>query len=107
MAKFGIIETIQNIAQLTQELSTRLRALTFSDNFDSFETEVVEITSGSTIRVRNQLTQTPSRYILVSATGETNIGKSDASGEEWDANYIYFKNYGSNTATNVKIVIMR
>lgn len=107
MAKFGLIETIQSISQLTRELSTRLRALTFEDNFDAFETEVTEITSGASVRVRNQLTQTPSKYIIVSATGEANIGKSDTSGEEWTKDYIYFKNYGSNTATDVKIIILR
>lgn len=102
MAKFNIIETLSDLKSLTKELSTRLRALTFSDNFDSFEADLT-VPQNDEITTRNQLTQTPSRYIIVSQEGGGLITR----GSVWDSNYISFKNASGSEDAVVKIVVMR
>jgi len=82
-----------------------LRNLTFGDNFDSFETSELELASGSSVKVRNQLTTTPTRFIIVWSKGDASIGASDVVGEDWSSDFIYFKNYGSATTTFRAIVL--
>lgn len=100
------LETLKDLPRIVKELSTGLRSLTFGDNFDSFETAEITLASGASTKVRNQLTITPTRFILVWSKGDANIGASDTTGEDWNSNFIYFKNYGSNSAT-FRAVIMR
>jgi len=100
MAKFNI-EGLKNISRIVKELATGLRALTFSQNFESFEVTET-ITSGSTTIVRNQLTVEPTKYIIVSNDGDGVISK----GSTWDTNYISFKNNGSIEA-DVTIIVMK
>ena len=107
MAKFSIIEGIRNIQRLTKELSTRLRDLTFTDNFNSFIKKDLTIPAGTSVRFRNELQIKPNSVILLHSIGDTNIGPSDAIGESWTKENIYIKNYGSNNATSVKVLIMR
>lgn len=106
MAKFNIIETLNDLKSLTKELSTRLRALTFTDNFASFEVDLIvpgAAAPNNEITTRNQLTQTPSRYIIVSQEGGGLITR----GSVWDSNYISFKNASTSEDATVKIVVMR
>ena len=97
MAKFRI-ETLKTLERIVKELATGLRALTFGDNFDSFETDELTLASGASTKVRNRLTIVPTRFIIIWAKGEANIGASDTTGEDWSNEFIYLKNYGSNTA---------
>ena len=106
MAKFNIIETISNMRSLTKELSTRLRALTFSDNFDSFELDITvpgAAAPNNEITVRNNLTQEPTRYIIVSQEGGGLVTK----GSVWNSSYISFKNASTTEDALVKIIVMR
>ena len=106
MAKFNVIETLKNFKELTKELSTRLRALTFDDNFDSFEANVVVpgvAAPGNEITVRNQLTVEPSRYIIVSQTGGGLITR----GSVWNNNYISFKNASTSEDATITVIVMR
>lgn len=104
MASFRI-ETLKELPRIVKELAIGLRALTFGDNFDSFETAELTLASGASVKVRNQLKITPTRCILVWATGDANIGASNVTGEDWSNNFVYFKNYGSNSATFRMIVL--
>ena len=107
MANFSIIEKINDLKLMARELSTRLRDITFSDNFSSFTEEVVEITSLGSVRVRNKLQRKPKSVILLYSIGDANIGASDVVGEEWTADYLYIKNYGTSTANAVKLLFLR
>lgn len=104
MSKFRL-ETLKELPRIVKELSAGLRSLTFGDNFDSFETAEITLASGASTKVRNQLTIVPTRFIIVWAKGDANIGASNATGEEWSSNFVYFKNYGSNSATFRALVL--
>lgn len=107
MAKFGRIEVITSLLELTRELSTRLRDLTFTDNFNAFIEDGLTINAGSSVRIVNKLQIKPKSAILLFSIGDTNIGPSDIAGEAWTSNHIYLKNYGSNNATSVKFLITK
>ena len=107
MAKFSIIERLRDIKSITKELALRLRALTFEDNFDSFIESSLSIPAGTSIRVRNKLQLKANSVILLHSQGTANIGASDNTGEAWTKQDIYIKNYDSNDATLVKVLIMR
>ena len=95
------LEGLKDIARIVKELAVGLRHLDFLSNFTSFEIDDT-ITSGGTIIVRNQLEVEPTRWFILDTDGDGIISR----GETWDANYISFKNNGSNDAT-VKIVVMK
>lgn len=106
MAKFNIIETLSDLKTITKELSTRLRALTFGDNFDSYEVSLTVpgvAAPNNEITTRNQLTVIPSRYIIVSQEGGGLITR----GSVWDANYISFKNASSSEDAKITVIVMR
>ena len=107
MANFSIIEKLNDLKLMAKELSTRLRDITFTDNFSSFTEEVVEITASGSVRVRNKLQRKPKSVILLFSIGNANIGVSDVVGEEWTTDYLYIKNYGSSTASAVKLLFLR
>lgn len=100
MSNFNILEQINNLKSLAQEIATRMRKLTFDDNFSSFEWDG-DISASSTITIRNRLTKKPNRYIILSNDGDGTINRTTP----WNKDYISFKNNGSVSAT-VKIVIM-
>lgn len=91
--KFNL-EKILDIKRLTRELTNGLRRLTFSENFTSFEENVV-ITAGSTLKIRNKLTTIPSKYIIGVQIGNGLITKTGT----WDINSIYLINNGAVTVT--------
>lgn len=107
MAQFSIIEGIKDLKLLAKELSTRLRDISFTDNFVSFTENDLTITAGSSLRVRNKLQTVPKTVILQYSVGGSDIGPSDISGESFTKEYIYIKNYGSATVTSVKLLIMK
>ena len=103
MAKFSIIESINDLKSLTKELSTRLRALTFTDNFSSFELDLTIAATTEVANIRNQLTFTPTRVINLGQTGNGLITKGDTA---WDGNYLSIKNHGS-VEVIVKLLFIR
>lgn len=85
------IESLQTMQQLIKELSTGLRRLTFGNNFESFEVDV-EIPTTSEVSVRNQLTFRPTKYIIVSQSGNGLITKGPT---DWTDNNLYLYNNGA------------
>lgn len=100
--KIGIsnVKTIEGIIRL---LETVLHRLSLTDNFESFEVQDVEITSGSEITIGNKLTIIPTKYILTGQIGHGVISKGDT---QWTAKYLYIKNNGPDTV-KVSMVFMR
>lgn len=96
------IEGLKSFASLIKELALGLRRLDFINNFESFEVSV-EISATSEAQVRNQLKFIPSRYIIVSQTGNGLVTKSTT---EWDLNYLYLYNHGASTV-NVTVIFLR
>lgn len=99
--KFNL-ENLREIKNLVKELSVGLRRLTIRNNFEGFEVDVT-IGSSSDVTVRNQLSFIPTRYIILSQTGNGLITKSST---PWTTNFIYFTNNGA-TQVEAKIFIMR
>lgn len=89
------IEGLNSLKSLVKELALGLRNLTFGDNFNGFETTVT-IAATSEQAVRNELTKTPTKYIILSQEGNGLITKGTTS---WDSNYIYLYNNGAVSVT--------
>lgn len=100
--KIGIsnVKTLEGMVRL---LETVLHRLSFTDNFESFEVQDIEITSGSEVTIGNKLTSIPSKYIIVGQEGHGVISKGDT---QWSAKYLYIKNNGPDTV-KVSIVFLR
>ena len=99
--KFNI-ERIKDIVNLTRQLAVGLRDLSFTDNFTSFEVEL-EIPATTELRVRNLLSIEPTRYIIVSQTGNGLITKGTT---DWDDNFLYLYNNGAVTIT-IKVIFFK
>ena len=102
MAKFNIIDSLKTVKELSKELSTRLRALTFDDNFKSFEKEIT-IPATTEVSIRNELTTIPNYVINVGQTGNGLVTKGDTA---WNINYLTIKNNGAASVT-VKLLFLR
>lgn len=95
MAKFSI-ERLREIGTLVKELAIGLRDLNFTDNFTSFS-KTVTISATSESQIRNELTTIPSKYIITDQTGNGLVTRSSST--EWNNNYLYMYNHGSNEVT--------
>ena len=85
------IEGLKSFQALIKELALGLRRLSLSDNFEGFETTVT-IPATTELSIRNQLSFIPSRYIIVSQTGNGLITKGTT---DWSNNFLYLYNNGS------------
>lgn len=103
MSKFNILETIKEISKMGREIAVRMKSLTFSDNFESFEVDIDILANSERANIPNSLKLIPKRYIIVSQVGDGLITKGDTA---WNINYISFKNNGSNNVT-AKIIVLR
>ena len=90
--KFRLIEDLRS---LIKDLNHGLRNLTFTDNIEGFET-TVEISATSELKIRNQLQFVPTRYIILSQTGNGLITKGST---DWSSDYLYLYNNGAVTVT--------
>lgn len=100
--KIGISNS-KTLESLTRALEIILSRLSLTDNFESFEVQDIEITSGTEVTIGNKLTTIPSKYIVVGQTGHGVISKGDT---QWTAKYLYIKNNGPDTV-KVSILFMR
>ena len=89
------LEQLRDLKGLIRDLANGLRHLTFGDNFQSFE-QVVEITSTTELQIRNQLTSTPKKYIIVDQTGNGLLTRGTT---EWSNDFLYIYNNGAVTVT--------
>lgn len=97
------ISNAKSFSSLTRLLETILGRLSLIDNFESFEVQDIEITSGDEVTIGNKLTTIPSKYIVVGQTGNGVISKGDT---QWTAKYLYIKNNGPDTV-KVSLIFMR
>jgi len=95
-------EIIRSLNELKDLLSVGMKKLAFLDNFESFETSVI-ISATSEIEIKNLLQFIPSKYIIVSQTGNGLVTKSTT---EWTRDNIYLYNNGSVEVT-ATIIFMR
>lgn len=86
--KFRLIEDIRS---MVKDLNHGLRNLTFTNNVEGFEATVT-ISATSEATIRNELTFVPSRYIIMSQTGNGLLTKGTT---EWSSDYLYIYNNGS------------
>ena len=92
--KFNL-ERIEDIINLTRQLAVGLRDLTFGDNFKSFEI-TSDIAATTELKIRNQLSFVPTKYIIVSQTGAGQVTKGTST---WDENHLYLYNNGASSVT--------
>jgi len=98
----AIIPILRNLNELKDYLEIFLKKLDFNDNFESFES-TVEIAATSNVTIRNPLTFIPTKYIIVSQTGNGLITKDTT---EWTKDNVYLYNNGAVTVT-ATIIFMR
>jgi hypothetical protein len=101
MSKFRIIG-LRDIINLVKELDRGLRDINFIDNFDSFETTVT-IPLSSELAIRNELTIIPTRYIIVSQTGNGLVTRGTSTDTK---DFIYLHNNGT-VAVTIKVIFFR
>jgi len=94
-------DRIKDLRGLARELMAGLYNLDFIDNFASFQKEVT-ILAASELEIRNELPYIPSRYIIVSQTGNGLITKETT----WTRNYLYLTNNGAVDVTAI-IIFMK
>jgi hypothetical protein len=107
MAKFRI-ESLKTLSRIVKELAVGLRALTFADNFQSFETELT-IAASSTKEVRNNLNIEPTGFIIkdiYASDRATAVNGIITKGGTWNANYVSFKN-NATTEVIATIIVLR
>ena len=95
-------EIIRSLNELKDTLSVGLKKLSFGDNFESFQTNVT-ISATSESKIKNQLQFVPSKYIIVSQTGNGLITKGST---EWSTDNLYLYNNGAVSVT-VTVIFMR
>tara|TARA_B100000902_G_scaffold399965_1_gene474068 strand:- start:4565 stop:4879 length:315 start_codon:yes stop_codon:yes gene_type:complete len=96
----------QNLKDLITKLNMGLGKITFEDNMESFKVENIEIRSGKTVTIRNELTFIPTKYIIVSQEGHGVVTRSKLDGVDWNINNVFLINHGPNDVT-VTVIFMR
>lgn len=95
-------DVMRSLNELKDLLSTGMKKLTFGDNFESFEASVI-IAATSELKITNKLQFTPSRYIIVSQSGNGLITKGTS---EWSNDSIYLYNNGA-VSVAITVIFMR
>ena len=97
------LENLKDLREVIKELAVGLLKLDLVENTESFEVDIT-ISATSEIQIRNELQFVPSKYIIVSQTGNGLVTKSSTS--TWDSNYLYLYNNGASSVT-VTVIFMR
>lgn len=97
------IDNVRNIANLIRELSVGLTKLSFSDNFDGFETEIT-IPAASVLSIRNQLSYVPTKRIILRQDKEAVISDSST---PWDDNFLYLENHHATNSVILTVQFIR
>ena len=107
--KFNL-SSARDLVDLAKKLTVGLTRLTIQDNMEGFTVEDLAITAGSTVTIRNKLTSTPTRYIIVAQEGNGLLTKTALQdGKEtiqWNNENVYIKNNGKETV-KATVVFMR
>lgn len=88
---------------MVKDLNHGLRNLTFTNNLEGFEATVT-ISATSELAIRNELTFTPTRYIILSQTGNGLITKGST---DWSSDYLYLYNNGAVDEVTVTLFFMK
>lgn len=100
---------IKEIEDLIKALTHGLTKLTFTDNMETFES-TFSVAAGKTVTIRNKLTSTPTKYIILSQEGHGLLTKTSLQdGKEtiaWNVENIYLKNNGNETV-KATVLFMR
>jgi hypothetical protein len=101
--------SIKDVEELVKKLTHGLTKLTLADNMETFET-TFSVAAGKTVTIRNKLTSTPTRYIIVAQEGNGLLTKTTLQdGKEtiqWNNENVYIKNNGNETV-KATVVFMR
>jgi len=101
--------SIKDVEELVKKLTHGLTKLTLADNMETFET-AFSVAAGKTVTIRNKLTSTPTRYIIVAQEGNGLLTKTTLQdGKEtiqWNNENVYIKNNGNETV-KATVVFMR
>ncbi len=98
------LEIIKDFKSLVKELTNGLRSLDFTNNFKSFEWTGT-IAATTELKIRNELTQKPTKYIILYQTGNALITASDTT--LWDNNFVYLKNNSATTSATVTVQFLQ
>lgn len=118
--KANSLSSAKNLQDLITKAIAGLKKLTFTDNFEAFKAQDIEIAPGQTVSIRNELTFIPSQYIITSQEGNGLVtkakleivntpGGTNNTTQEWNLDYLYLKNNGSETneeSETVKITVI-
>ena len=119
--KANSLSSAKNLQDLITKAIAGLKKLTFTDNFESFKAQDIEITPGATVSIRNELTFIPTQYIITSQEGNGLVTKAKLRVEDklntsidnkntekdWDLNYLYLKNNGLQETVKITVIFMR
>lgn len=100
--KFSV-DKIFNIKNLIKELSTGLRRLDFTNNFQTF-TVTETISANTEVKIRNQLSSIPVDMLITKQTGNALVTAGDTA---WTEDYIYIKNHDSTNSATVRIIFFK
>lgn len=100
------LEGLKDLAQLVKELANGLRNLDFSNNFNGFQTTVSnDPTVSQDIKIRNELTFIPTKYIILSQEGNALITKHATN--EWTSDYLYLYNNDASNAVTITVLFLK
>jgi hypothetical protein len=100
--KFGL-EPIKDFTKLVRELAIGLTRLTFTQNFEAFQTEIT-IPANSTLAIRNQLSFIPSGRIILRQDAEAVISDSTT---DWSLEYVYLQNHHATNPVTLTVLFLR
>jgi hypothetical protein len=88
-------DLLRDIKELLRHLKTGMSSLEFGDNFNCQESTITILASSSGT-IQNSLSFIPTKYIIVSQTGNGLITKSSTA---WTLNNLYLYNNGAVSVT--------
>lgn len=108
MAKFGPFRVPRDFNEVwgfLRDLASGLVHLTFSQNFDSFES-AVEISAGTEVLVRNQFQNgaIPQGYIITNHVGSGIVVRGDT---PWSSTYLSLQNVSSTSSATVTVRFLK
>jgi len=119
--KANSLSSAKNLQDLITKAIAGLKKLTFTDNFESFKAQDIEIAPGQVLSIRNELTFIPTQYIITSQEGnglvtrskeelldEVNTGNNNTNTtRDWNLDYLYLKNNGLEETVKITVIFMR
>jgi hypothetical protein len=101
----SVEELSQRVFSAFEDLRIAIRALTFKENFQSWETTIT-IAAGVEAQIKNGFRDgtIPTRYLKVSETGPGVITKGPTA---WSKDYVFLINNASTSSGTVTVVFLK